>query len=343
LKADLHRIYKNVLEPVTPGPTALSLLQRVVANDDEGDAYENALRLDRFFTAQTVTLASAALKKSVVKSLSHATALFGKETIRNFVFGHSLQRIQNQYADKNVENINQAKDSLKCALAAEELAVKNKSEYAGLVFGSAYIFDLLQQKISSTPELAHLQPFFDKTWRHCLRTGILAHAFTHHESVTVKLNRLAFAGGILHDVGKIVLAIYQPQIYEEILKKFEEAQPSSVMDDRFQAEIESNNFQIAHPEIGALLCSHFEFISELESVVDFHHDFSVLKTRDPDGFLLAHFVNVADRIAFYLETKAQIEVTHIQKLLVQHKPYFPLDPVVVHALVLTLRSKGLLP
>jgi HDOD domain-containing protein len=339
----LREIYKASFETVTAGRTASILLTRVAANDDVGDAYEEAIKIDRFFTTQTIEAASAALKKSVVKSLSHSTALFGKETIRNFVFGHTLLRIQNPAADQIFQELNKSKVVLKRAIEAEEISKKLSNQYGGLAFCAGYVFDLIEQRFIADTRYQKFQTFFDQTWRHCLRTACLTHAFTHHPTVLVKLNRLGFGGGLLHDVGKLLLLTAVPEKYEELIKQFEEAKASSPMDDVPQVEIEKKAFGLSHPEIGSFFCSHLGFVSELESVVDFHHDFGVLKTRDPDLYILAQFINVADRLAFYLETTAQPEVNNLTRLIEPHKPLFPLTAPEVQTLIVTLRSKAALP
>jgi len=338
----LRGVYKSCFESATPGKTALSLLSRVAANDDIGDAYEAAIKVDRFFTTQTIELASAALKKSVVKSLSHATALFGKETIRNFIFGHSLLRVQSPTADSSFTDIKTSAALLKRALEAEQISGKIGNPYTGLAFCAGYAFDLLEQKFTLDSTLAKQQNFFDQTWRHCVRTASLAHTFTHHPKVLVKLNRLAFSGGLLHDLGKLILLSAAPQIYTPLITNFEEARTSSPMDDFPQVGIEKTALGLSHPEVGSFFCSHLGFVSELESIVDFHHEFAVLKNRDPDLYVLAQFINVSDRLAFYLETSAQLEVNTIQKIIEPHKPLFPLDATEVQSLMLTLRGKGAL-
>ncbi len=340
---DLRELFRATFAPVTPGKTASILLKGIAANDDIGEVYEQALRLDRFFTTQTIELASAALKKSVVKSLSHATTLFGKETIRNFVFGHTLLRTQSANADEVFQDINQSKALLKRAIEAEELSTKLGNSYAGLSFCAGYVFDLLEQKFIADPKLQKYHDFFLSVWRHSLRTASLAHTFTHHESVVVKLNRLSFTAGLLHDVGKIVLLLSAPDQYEPLMKLFDEAKVSSPMDDLPQVAIEKAALGLSHPEVGSFFCTHLGFVGELETPVDFHHEFGVLKNRDPDMYILAQFINVADRLAFYLETSSQLDPTVLQKLVEPNRPVFPLNGTQVQSLALTLRSKGCLP
>lgn len=339
----LREIYKSSFEPCTPGKTASLLATRVAANDDVGEAYEDAIKSDRFFTTQTIELASAALKKSVVKSLSHSVALFGKETIRNFVFGHSLLRLQSPTADEMTKDINKSKAALKRAIEAEEISKKIGNSYPGLSFCAGYVYDLIEQRFLVDARLQKYQTFFDQTWRHSVRTASLSHAFTHHPSVLVKLNRLAFAGGLLHDVGKLLLLVSLPEKYGDLIARFEEAKVSSPMDDFPQVDIEKTALGISHPEVGSFFCNHLGFVGELESIVDFHHDFGVLKARDPDLYILAQFINVADRLAFFLETSAQLEVNTLQKLIEANKPLFPLDAPEVQKLALALRGKASLP
>ncbi len=85
------------------------------------------------------------------------------------------------------------------------------------------------------------------------------------------------------------------------------------------------------------------YLQELEEIVDFHHDFSVLKTRDQDHFLLAMILNIADRIAYLIETDSKLDLAELTKILEPHKQSFPLRTDEVQTLAFLLRSKTLLP
>jgi HD-like signal output (HDOD) protein len=325
------------------GPAASKLLGRIVANDDQGEGYEEALRLDRFFTTQAITAASAVLKKGSVKSLTHAVVLFGKETVRNFVLGHTVLRQVDANADQKFEDMNKSKAFLKRGLEAEELALKSKNEYPGFALAVGFIYDIIERAIQADPKLNQHQAFFDSCWKHALRTASLTAALCQHERILVNQKRLGFAAGLTHDLGRLLLLLSYPDRYQALLKKFDEAKVATPSDDTFQMTIEKEEFGLTHSELGAFFCHSLGYLQELEEIVDFHHDFSVLKTRDQDHYILAMILNISDRLAFLLETDSKLELTEVTKILEPHRQAFPLRADEVQTLAFLLRSKAVLP
>jgi HD-like signal output (HDOD) protein len=340
---DLREFYSKTVGKYRLSPAATKLMARIVANDDQGEAYEEALRLDRFFTTQSITAAAAVLKKGSVKSLSHAVVLFGKETVRNFVLGHTVRRQVDPTADQKFEDMNKAKAFLKRGIEAEEMALKAKNEYPGFALAIGFIYDVIEQTILTDSKLSEHASFFEACWRHSLRTASLAWALCNHERVLINLKRLGFVAGLTHDLGRLLLLISYPERYQKLMKKFDEAKVASPSDDSPQMLIEKSEFGMSHPELGAFFCNSLGYLHELEEIVDFHHDFAVLKTRDKDHFLLATILNIADRLAHLLETDSKLELAEINKILEPHRQAFPLRADEVQTLAFLLRSKTLLP
>ncbi|MGE3974069.1 MAG: HDOD domain-containing protein [Bdellovibrionales bacterium] len=340
---DLRDFYSNTITHYKLGPAATKLFARIVANDDQGEAYEEALRCDRFFTTKVISAASEVLKKGSVKSLTHAVVLFGKETVRNFVLGHTVLRQIDTSADQKFEDMGKSKNFLKRGLEAEELALKSKNEYPGFALAVGFIYDIIENKMNADPRMTQHLPFFESCWKHALRTASLASAMCSHERMLINLKRLSFAAGLTHDLGRLLLLVSYPERYQNLMKKFDEAKLATPSDDSPQMVIEKEEFGLSHAELGAFFCYSFGYLQELEEIVDFHHDFAVLKTRDKDHFLLAMILNIADRLAYLIETDPKLEIAEINKILEPHRQAFPLRADEVQTLAFLLRSKVLLP
>ncbi|MCA9473634.1 MAG: response regulator [Nitrospirales bacterium] len=63
----------------------------------------------------------------------------------------------------------------------------------------------------------HVSTFsMDAYWKHCLRVGFLAGAIAKHEGGDLLLQDQSKMGGMLHDVGKLILASFVPEEYQRI-------------------------------------------------------------------------------------------------------------------------------
>jgi len=112
-------------------------------------------------------------------------------------------------------------------------------------------------------------------------------------------------------------------------------------DDGVEIKNERPLFGLAHTEVGSLVLFNVGFLKEYEAVVDFHHDFSVLKARNEDLFLLTLIINLADRLALLLQTGKEVPEHTINQILQPKKEYFPLTTHQIQQILITLRAKGL--
>ena len=103
----------------------------------------------------------------------------------------------------------------------------------------------------SVDRALHLSVF----WRHCVGTGTAAQALARRASLDVST---AFCAGVLHDLGKLVLATLSPA-------RWTRAEQSG-------AGGEVSEFGASHAEVGAWLGARWHFPTELVDAIRGHHD-----------------------------------------------------------------------
>jgi putative nucleotidyltransferase with HDIG domain len=164
------------------------------------------------------------------------------------------------------------------AIAAKLLQLSNSAffGFSHKVFSVAEAVQLLG--VSVIQSLAMAVPIFssfnrskcptfpiDQVWEHSVQTGVLAQRiFGQHLSESLGTEQ-AFCAGILHDIGKIILADGLPEEYAAVLKESRETRTPLV-------EVERKHFQATHAEVGAYLLALWGLpIPLVEAVANHHH------------------------------------------------------------------------
>jgi putative nucleotidyltransferase with HDIG domain len=123
----------------------------------------------------------------------------------------------------------------------------------------------------------------DSLQRHCLLVGRIARGLVDEPDA----RDLAFAAGLMHDVGILVLAAQEPAYLSLVLGR-------AVREGRALVDVEREERGLTHADIGAELLALWGLPQELVEAVAHHHDPSTLRPSrlTPDGA-----VYVADALA----------------------------------------------
>ena len=98
----------------------------------------------------------------------------------------------------------------------------------------------------------------------------------------------AFLAGMLHDIGKLVLAMGMPEEYARVLE-LSRNKPGS------EREIETLELQAGHTDVGAYLVGLWGLPNTIAEAIAFHED----PSQSTGDFGLPGIVHVADRIAYH--------------------------------------------
>lgn len=118
-------------------------------------------------------------------------------------------------------------------------------------------------------------------WQHCIGTAILTHEITL--AVELPPDDSDYIAGLVHDVGKIVMASTFPDHFTEIHRQ-------AVQGVRDLTEIENDVLGIDHAELGALYLERQRLSELLVQAARFHHQPEKAKSH---GHLIAS-VQIAD-------------------------------------------------
>ncbi|HUV07060.1 MAG TPA: HDOD domain-containing protein [Spirochaetia bacterium] len=159
-------------------------------------------------------------------------------------------------------------------------------------YGSQKIFE---KKYSEMREL----------WRHSYRVAFYAYNLAKTFRMKNDILDDSFVGGILHDLGKIIVNALHPDLLEKI-KKFciEKGIPEKMLEDF--------SVGLNHAEIGAMIATKWNFPEQLVSSIRWHHE----PTGCEEGFAeVSYIVYLANYIA-YME-KGELQFDQLDKAVLE--------------------------
>ncbi len=129
----------------------------------------------------------------------------------------------------------------------------------------------------------------DNLWRHSLETASAARIIAGQQGLDKTVLDDAFLSGMLHDIGKLILAQSMPDRYGEVLQK---------SGPRHAASVEQELLQTTHADVGAYLLGIWGLTDAVVEAVAFHERPGDALT---EGLGLPAIVHAADRLAHFPE------------------------------------------
>jgi len=127
---------------------------------------------------------------------------------------------------------------------------------------------------------------FEDIWEHCYKTAFYARkiAIALKKSKSVVEN--AYMGGLLHDLGKIILLATDVGLVEKIS---ELVHNRKIITATIMEEI---SIGISHPKIGALLAEKWDFPKFLQEAIEFHHSPLSASVENWEVIKIVYFANI---------------------------------------------------
>jgi putative nucleotidyltransferase with HDIG domain len=102
-------------------------------------------------------------------------------------------------------------------------------------------------------------------WQHAYRVAFYSQELAKNRRLDKTMLEDIFLGGLLHDLGKIVISSMHPELQERIRK--------ICIDKNLKgAVLEDLAMGITHAKVGALLAEKWNFPDILVKAIDYHHD-----------------------------------------------------------------------
>src|SRR5262249_21767043 len=122
----------------------------------------------------------------------------------------------------------------------------------------------------------------DVLWKHSVTSAVAASALAIRIGET---EAVAFTAGLLHDVGKLILATVEPQGYSNLLKQHG-------MSGNELANAEATTFGITHADVGSRLLTRWGLPPQVAVAVQYHHVSPASATSHERLAAIVHLANL---------------------------------------------------
>lgn len=123
---------------------------------------------------------------------------------------------------------------------------------------------------------------YESFWEHSLACGVASKIIAR--TLNIKEVEEAFLGGLLHDIGKIVLEQY---LHEEFMTVLEFVNKEDI----FMNEAEKKILGVDHSLIGATLAQRWNFPPVLQNPIKYHHNPNLAPYEKPMVYIV-HVANI---------------------------------------------------
>jgi putative nucleotidyltransferase with HDIG domain len=120
----------------------------------------------------------------------------------------------------------------------------------------------------------------ERLWRHAVSVGALAGALAEEDGCATDVVQEARTGGLLHDIGKLVLVATLPVVATRILQR-------ARRETRPMFEVEREELGVTHAELGAYLLGLWHLPSEIVEITAWHHAPRAFAADSALGFVIA--------------------------------------------------------
>ena len=148
---------------------------------------------------------------------------------------------------------------------------------------------------------------------HMLTVGACAADLASYSGVSKAMVDASYLSGLLHDVGKLVLAAAMPEELEKILKRFNETKQPLY-------NVEHEMLHISHAEIGAYLMGMWGLPDDVVLAIAFHHEPGKSRIVQASPLLFTHVANTLSHIQEEEKAnEAALDMAYIAKLGMEHR------------------------
>jgi HD-like signal output (HDOD) protein len=292
-------MFKDFIEKVAPvfslGNTSFGILSSFSNIDVTSQKVAACLKANPYYEYQFYKMIEAVGRRTEFPSLEAAVILLGMQNSRNLILSLQARRAAlggHPEWTKDIKLRYPPSEVVKYAIRAEEMLDNTKSVYADTAYAAGLLFDILVllAERGGDEKRTTLQ-YIDSLYSHGLRTALLGSELAKHIP-EFSFSKYVFAVCLMHDIGKGIMAVLNPEYSKFALDCQKRGIPRVV---RHFAE--EKRFGVNHATIGGIACHYFKVFRPIERAIFHHHTPYVLQRQNKGLYQLCSIICMATNMA----------------------------------------------
>lgn len=293
-------LFKRFLEKIAPKlvlpNTSFEIIKAFSNIDVTSDKVAQFIHSNPYYEFQFYQMLEAkGVKPEERPSLEAAVVLLGMQNSRNLIAAlQVLRMIRGGHPEWDKEGklkVNPT-DVLKFALRTEEVLNRKKDEYADLGFAAGLLFDILALiSLNMGGDKNKTAAFIENIYTHSLKAALIASEIAHF-MLDLSYSKYAFSATLIHDIGKIILGLLEPDYLSFVENLRKKDLPRDV---RHFAE--DRRYGINHATFGGVACHYYKIFKAVEKAILFHHEPYLVKGLKRNIYNLTALICLSTKIA----------------------------------------------
>jgi HD-like signal output (HDOD) protein len=293
------RLFNKFIEELLPKvrlpDTSLAILSSFANIDVTAERIGQCLKANPYYQDIFFQVIETMGKRQERPALEAAVILLGMENSRNLILALQAHRnVTGKHPgwtkDGKLELA--PKELLKFALRIRDSLAGKKDSYEDTGFAAGMLFDLMvliAEQDAQDPK--RVRDYIDTIFAHGLKAAQIGDAIAKRMP-DFTFHKFAFSACLVHDIGKIALAILEPKYFDFLDECAKKSTPRVI---RMFAE--NRRFGVTHAALGAMICTEFGIFGPIEKAILFHHDPYILKVKRKALYDLASVICYSTNIA----------------------------------------------
>ena len=288
---------EKIAPKMTPPKTSTVILRSFANIDVRAKKITECLVNNPYYQHQFLRLIDALKIHQEQPGLEAAVVLLGMENSRNHLLAMQLTRtIQHTHPEWSKDGklkVN-PEEVLRYALKTETALAGDRRGYADTGYAAGYLYDImycLTEEFSEEKKKVH--QYMDQVFMHGLKTAIIGSELADGVP-EMAFKKFVFSACLLHDIGKVAMAILNPDYIKFVEDSKKRWLPRSV-----RQFAETKRFGVNHAVLSAICCNRFKMFKPIEKAVLYHHEPFRLKEINKHQFQLSSIICLATNVSNY--------------------------------------------